>query len=68
VCDLGLDPLAAHAVLGKDQKQTIVNANRRVDLIMEFFARLNVALRKPTAHAMALQIGIKPLSEFAVLR
>src|SRR5271165_768114 len=51
---LGLHPLARHAVLRQDQQQPVMQPNGLVNLLMDLLARLHVVRRKPASHALGL--------------
>src|SRR5208337_1106155 len=64
--NLGPHPLTAHAVLGEDQQQLVMQANGLVDLLVQLAASLDVVGREPAAHALGLQVGMEPLGELPV--
>src|ERR1035438_3921175 len=66
VCDFGLDPLTVHAVLREDEQQLIVQANRLINLLVDFAASLHFLRRKPAAYAPGLQVCMKPLGKLLV--
>lgn len=61
--DLGLHPLARHAVRRQDQKQLVVQTDCFVDLFVQFPAALNVVRRKPAAYAFGLQVSVEAVGE-----
>src|SRR5271157_154765 len=62
-----LHPLAVHAVLRQDQEQLVMQADGRVNLLVELFAGFNIVRRKPAAHAFILQAFVQTVSKLLVL-
>jgi hypothetical protein len=55
-------------VFGEDQQQAIVDADRFIDLFVDFLAGLYVVFRESATNAFVLKIGVHPLGEFLILR
>src|SRR5664280_594114 len=65
--NFAFDPVAAHAVLGEDQQQLVMQANGLVDLLVQLAASLHFLGREPAAHALGLQVSMEPFSKLLVL-
>ncbi len=63
-----LDPVTAHAVLGEDKQQPVMQANGLVNLLVQLAASLHFLRREPAAHALGLQVGMELLGKLLVLR
>ncbi len=55
---LGLHPLARHAVLRQDQQQPVMQPNRLVNLLVDLPPAFDIVRRKPATHAFGLQVGM----------
>src|ERR1035441_9101108 len=63
---LGLHPLARHAVLREDQQQPVMQPNGLIDLFVDLLPTMDVVRRKPAADALGLQVGMQPLGKLLV--
>src|SRR5271157_5383728 len=63
VGNFGFDPVAAHAGLGEDEQQPVMQANGLVNLLVQLAASLDVVWREPAADAFGLQVGMEPLGK-----
>src|SRR5664280_817345 len=64
--NFGFDPVTAHAVLGEDQQQLVMQADGLVDLLVQLAAALHFLRRKPAAHTLGLQVSMEPLGKLLV--
>src|SRR5664280_1486005 len=65
--NFGFDPVTAHAVLGEDQQQLVMQADGLVDLLVQLAASLHFLGCEPAAHAFGLQVSMEPLGKLLVL-
>ena len=54
-------------MIRKNEQQPVVKAYRLIDLLVDFLSALNVMGRKPAAHALVLEVGVKAFGEVLVL-
>src|SRR5271165_738733 len=65
--DLGVHPLAVHAVLRQNEQQPVMQPNGLVNLFVDLPPALDVVRREPAAHPLGLEIGMQPLSKLLVV-
>ena len=66
--DFITDPIAFHRAFGKEQEQSVVQADGFIDALAESLSDLEVFGGEPAAHALVLKVGMKPLRQFRVFR
>ena len=59
-----LDPLALHAVLGKNEQQPIIEAYRFVNLLVDLLSAFDLMRSKPATHPVVLKVGMEPVCKF----
>src|SRR5260221_13512287 len=65
--DFSLNPFAADRMFREDYQELIVQANRLINIVPKILTALQVLRSKPTTHAIALQVSIKPFSKVLIL-
>ncbi len=65
--DFSLNPFAVDRMFREDYQELIVQANRLINIVPKTLTALQVIRSKPTTHAIALQVSIKPFSKVLIL-